>query len=94
MLTRRAFLGSLMAALAAPRLALPQPPPHFAPMMAPELVAYHTYLTDTFPPVRIRLLLVGEAAVAALKREPTLWSAVMVERPLTAVAHSATMERT
>jgi hypothetical protein len=84
MITRRAFIASLGAALVAPRLALPQPPPGLENSVAPELVAMHTYLTDTFPPVRLRVMLVGLNAVEMLKREPRLWSAVMVDRRLTA----------
>jgi hypothetical protein len=82
MLTRRAFIASLTGALVAPRLALPQPAPTMVPMVADELVAYHvTFITEPFP-IRLNMILVGDAAREAFRREPHLWSAVMCNRRL------------
>lgn len=81
-LTRRAFIASLGAALVAPKLALPAPAPTMVDMVADELVAMHiTNLTDPFP-IRLTIVLVGDAAKEAFRREKHLWSAVMVNRRL------------
>jgi len=81
-LTRRSFIASLGAALVAPRLALPAPAPSMVPMVADELVVQHSWFTiDPFP-IRHTIVLMGSAAEEAFRREPQLWSAVMVNRRL------------
>ena len=81
-LTRRAFIASLGAALAAPKLALPQPSPTMVNTVADELVVFHSWLTVDPLPIRHNIILVGAYAREAFRREPHLWSAVMVSRRL------------
>ena len=82
-LTRRSFIASLVGALAAPRLALPQPAPGMVDSVADELVVFHETIDTSVVYVRSRVVLVGALAREALKRDPRMWSAVMVNRPLT-----------
>ena len=79
-LTRRSFIASLTGALVAPRLALPAPPEHFAPLLAPELVAFCK--TTYYDPIMVtsRVVLFGDNARRMVERDPHLWSAVMVDR--------------
>jgi hypothetical protein len=83
-LTRRTFIASLTAALVAPRMALPAPPAGMVDEVAPELVAFHETVDYSVVAVRLRVVLIGSAAKAALERDPALWSAVVVSKRLTA----------
>jgi hypothetical protein len=50
--------------------------------VAPELIAFHEMWDYSVVAVNVRLVLVGEHARAALARDPRMWSAVMIEKPL------------
>lgn len=82
-LTRRTFIASLIGALAAPRLALPIPPAGMVDSVADELVVFHETWDYSVVAVRLRVVLVGASAREAMKKDPHLWSAVMVKRRLT-----------
>jgi len=81
-LTRRAFIASLGAALVAPKLALPAPAPGMVSTVADDLVVKCTFTTVNPIFIRHTIVLVGDAAKEAFRREPHLWSAVMVNRRL------------
>jgi len=81
-LTRRSFLASLAGALAMPKLALPAPAPGMVDSVADDLVVFHETVDNSVVGIRMRVVLVGATARAALASDPRLWSAVMVKRPL------------
>lgn len=82
-LTRRSFIASLAGAFAMPRLALPAPPPQMdQPEVADELVVFHELRDYSVVAVTYRVVLIGRTAREALRRDPRLWSAVMVNREL------------
>lgn len=82
-ITRRGFIGSLIGALAVPRLSLPAPAATMRDEVADELIAFHESVDNSVVGLRLRVVLVGRFAREALQREPTMWSAVMVNRRLT-----------
>jgi hypothetical protein len=83
-LTRRTFIGSLVGALVVPRLALPSPAPEMVNEVAPELVAFHRgWIECDLGYIATEVVLWGGNARAALASDPSLWSAVMVDRRLT-----------
>ena len=84
-LTRRSFIASLTAALVAPRMALPAPAPGMVDSVADDLVVFHETVDNSVIGLRLRVVLVGATARAALASNPALWSAVMVKRRLTSL---------
>jgi hypothetical protein len=81
-ITRRSFISSFVAALAMPRLALPQPAPGMKDEVADGLVVFHECVDTSVVYVRFRTVLFGALAKDAIARDPHLWSAVMVNRKL------------
>lgn len=80
--TRRSFIAGIAAALAAPRLALPPPPPNMRDEVADNLVVFHESWDYSVIAIRTRVVLIGSTARWALLKDPQLWSAVMPEKRL------------
>jgi hypothetical protein len=80
---RRTFIAGMVASLAVRQKALAAPPIGAVDAVAPEIVAFHESWDFSVLAVRSRVVIVGSAARELLQREPTMWSAVMIERKLT-----------